>query len=164
MSKIDGLVEKTKNIAYAAGKHTSDFVDKAKPGAEKVLSGIKDKTEDILKKRDKVKTGAIERADKLLNTVIDGAYKECIITEKKGVVSIDEKEVSRMNCESYEANFESETVASTKIFFEEFRKRSNNPINKMKIDNYLQIAWRTGDKSIVCVDSSKYALIVKTLS
>ena len=69
-----------------------------------------------------------------------------------------------MNCESYEIIFDNGVVEGTKKKLYEFRKKSINPLNKLLNEKYLMILWRNGERSVVCLDSAKYAQIVKILS
>ncbi len=179
MSKVSDLFEKTKKVADAAGRQASDIIEKvrpeaekivadvkgaAKPGAEKIFARIKEKAAEISEKR---KSGEID--DKIdittpLNSVIEGVYSQTKITERKGMLFVGEKEISAMNCESYETQISSTVVASTKQFFNEYRKKSLNPISKLSKEKYLTILWRNGERSTVCIDMVKYNYIVKVLS
>ncbi len=126
------------------------------------------KTDDEQEIKENPKPGNKESeqidASAILNTVIDGAYSSAAITEKKGVLLVGEKEISRMNCESYEINFDNDIVEETKKKFYEYRKKSINPLNWLFYEKYLMILWRNGEKSVTCLDSAKFAQIVKILS
>ena len=175
--KIDGkafkeFAEDVGNAAVGLGIMAGE---KAKPFAEKIGKGIKklkpdqktaeietviaeERVKESSKKEDKFEV------DKILNSVIEGAYCGCKITDKKGIPYVGDKEVSRMNCESYELEVTSELVDKTKEGFIEYKKNSINPLIKIMSDKYIVILWRNGEKSVACVDSSKYDQIIKLLS
>ncbi len=164
------MVEDAGHVAIGLGVMAGE---KAKPLAEKIGKGIKrlkpdqkaadggvdaDEDKDKNAKEDKVE------ADKILNSVIEGAYCDCAISDNKGTLLVGDKEVSRMNCESYELAYTSDTVEKTKEEFNDYRKHSINPLVKLMTEKYIVILWRNGEKSVACVDSSKYEQIIKLLS
>ncbi|MBR3362044.1 MAG: hypothetical protein IKG39_11955 [Lachnospiraceae bacterium] len=100
----------------------------------------------------------------VMNTVIDGAYCACSVLEKKGILFVGEKEISHMNCESYETTFENDIKDETKKMFSEHRKKIFNLLDKIHREKYLLIRWRNGEKSVVCIDAKKYTQIIKILS
>lgn len=161
MGKMDEFIEKTKTTAAAMSEQTAEVFGKIKPGAEKLITDIKKKTSSVNKSK---KSSKPAESSSMINTVIDGAYLGLPITEKKGVVYVGEKEISRMNCESYEVTFENEKAEEHKALVVERKKASKNPLNKMIVDKYLLIVWRNGEKSVICIDYIKHALIVKVLS
>lgn len=103
-------------------------------------------------------------ADDFINKVISGAYESQEIVQNKKGVFIGKKEVSTINCETYENADNEEVVVECKKIIEQNRKKAINPLNKVITENYLIIIWRNGEKSVICVDKIKYTQIVKILS
>ena len=164
------MVEDAGHVAVGLGIMAGE---KAKPLAEKIGKGIK-KLKPDQKTAEGSETATVEtedkpeeekfEADKILNSVIEGAYCACAISDNKGTLLVGDKEVSRMNCESYELEYTSDIVEKTKDDFTDYRKHSINPLVKLSIEKYIVILWRNGERSVVCVDSSKYDQIIKLLS
>ena len=170
---IKDIAEDAGHVAIGLGIMAGE---KAKPVAEKIGKGIKGLGKKDTKKdgeSDEVKIEEVKEsqdtdnefdASKTLNSVIEGAYYECTISDKKGVLFVGDKEVSHSNCESYEIKFENEVVDKTKAAFAEYRKHCINPVIKFSSEKYITIVWRNSEKSVACVDSSKYDQIIKLLS
>lgn len=103
-------------------------------------------------------------AKHILNTVIEGKFSGLAVIQSKDKVYIGDNEISDTRCETYEENFDSEAVESTKQLFEEFRNNSKNIFNMIKKEYYLLIKWRNGETSVVCVDYNIKFEITKILS
>ena len=156
-------------LGIMAGEKAKPYADKIGGELKKIINPTPKKrndTEKTLEKKgcDTTQNKDVFNADKVLNSVIEGAYKDCRITDKKGTIYIGEKEVSRMNCESYEVEIANDKVEKTKEAFSEYRKRGFNPIARLSSEKYIIIRWRNGDKSVTCVNSSYYDQIIKILS
>ena len=120
--------------------------------AESVDSASEEKNTDTVNVKD------------ILNTVIDGAYAGQTVSIAKNKLFVGEKEVTTLNCESYRNPEKRECVINTKELFESFKKKSKNPLDKMIKDSYITVVWRTGEKSVLCVDPVKKAMVIKLLS
>ena len=173
LNDVKGFVEEAGHVALGlgimAGEKAKPYADKIGDELKKIVNPTPKKVGDTknasdIKEHDSSKPIEEFEADKVLNSVIEGAYKDCGITDKKGTIYVGEKEISRMNCESYETCTESELVEKTKERFIEYRRHSFNPINWISSEKYLIILWRNGERSVVCVNSSYYDQIVKILS
>ena len=107
--------------------------EKAKPIAEIIGKSLKKKgkSEDRAEKKAEITESKIQEAAsktpdefdvaKTLNSVVEGAYCDCEISDKKGILYVGEKEISRMNCESYEITSTGETVERIKERFAGYR-------------------------------------------
>lgn len=164
MSRINELLEQSKKMVEAVGKQASGVIEKAMPNAEKKINDMKGRDGELSERTKAEKTVDKSGVTKLFNSVIDGSYLQADISEQKGIIYVGEKEISVVNCESYETQFSSELVDSTKELFSEYRKKSLNPLSKLHIEKYLIIRWRNGEQSTICVDVAKYNHIVKILS
>ena len=102
--------------------------------------------------------------DHVLNKVIDGEYITLDVAMKKGVLYIGDKEVSSINCESFETDFENDKIEEVKNSMSEYKLYAVNPLHRLMDEKYIQISWRNGKKSYICVDSANYSYIVKILS
>lgn len=169
---VKKIAEDAGHIALGLGIMAGE---KAKPYADKIGDELKrivspsPKKEDAEKGsdgeiNDSPKTTEGFDADKVLNSIVEGAYIDQEITDKKGTIYVGEKEISRMNCESYETDIDSDVVDVIKEQFSEYRKHCFNPINRFSSDKYIAILWRNGERSVACVNSSYYDQIVKILS
>lgn len=144
--------KKVKDIMSDVGHNIAQVGEKAKPFAEKIGKEIMTVAENSV--------GSVN----ILNTVIEGAYEKSKISDDKGVIQVGEKEISAVNCESYEAEITSEEVEKSKEIFENFRRENVNLFHKLSSEKYLLIKWRNGEESIVCVDAFIANKIIKILS
>lgn len=129
---------------------------------------IKDVALDIGNKIENTAKDIVEKnkyeLDNVLNKVIDGEYMSSCVAKKKDALYIGDKEVSPVNCESYELDFENAKIEEVKNSVSEYKLYAVNPLHRLMDEKYIQISWRNGKKSYLCVDSSNYSYIVKILS
>lgn len=173
IKNLKEIAEEAGHVAVGLGIMAGE---KAEPVAEKIGEGIKKIAKSESKnevKSDGIKPEKLQEipesdspfdASKTLNSVIEGAYLNCVVNDKKGILFAGDKEISRMNCESYEICTSSEVVDKIKESFADYRKHCINPLQRFSVEKYIIINWRNGEKSVVCVDSSKFDRIIKLLS
>lgn len=163
---VDGIAKK-KEEKQASDKELIEFetnVDNSLdtiPASEKDIAEEKEE-ENVEENTDKVTSDVDVKA--LLNTVIDGAYIGQKVSINKNKLFVGDKEVTTLNCESYRNPDKRECVIHTKELFEAFKKKAKNPLDKMIKDCYITVIWRTGEKSVLCVDPVKRAMVIKLLS
>ncbi len=157
-----GLKEAKDSYRKEKEKNNSEYSSRKNIKEKEIKSKGKGNSKENKTHENKADKG-LERKD-ILNTVIDGVYKSSKVENKKGDIYIGKIQVSDSSCISCDYRLYNDVVKTAKKRIDEFKKHSLNPKRKWISEEYMEIRWRDGEKSILCVDSTKYKRIKELLS